>query len=194
MTLVSSLQEQIHILKLSKVIIFLDIVSLNFFCSFCVLFCNENRNFRKQFLWISHSRWQLELFIFIINESYWKSDFIQKLKDISKDVQTTRKSYFFWKKSKYDLENSLGSFSASPPFLKKNNSDKHFFLQYHLKVTVPSNGISPMDLALDIMPELSKKIKSSCSMDFCLRVDKIATHQAEQNVGRMSYLGKRGLD
>lgn len=133
MTLVSSLQEQIHILKLSKVIIFLDIVSLNFFCSCCVLFCNENRNFRKQFLWISHSRWQLELFIFIINESYWKSDFIQKLKDISKDVQTTRKSYFFWKKSKYDLENSLGSFSASPPFLKKNQLRQTFLFAIPLE-------------------------------------------------------------
>lgn len=84
-------------------------------------------------------------------------------KTISKETQTTRKSYFFWKEIKYDLENSPGSFSAPPPFFsrKKNPSGKHFFLQYLLKVIIPSSEISPMDMALHNMPELSKKIKSS---------------------------------
>lgn len=92
------------------------------------------------------------------------------------------------------MENSQGSFSVcSPSFLKKNK----LFLQYLLKVTGLSNGISSMDMALDIMPDPFKKIKERCtSMDFHLWVDKISAQQAEQNVGRtgMIFFGKRCLD
>lgn len=80
-------------------------------------------------------------------------------------------------------------------FLKKN--PKHFFLQYLLKVTGQSTGISSMDAALDIVPDPFKKIKERCTfMDFHLWVDKIPAQQAERNVGRteMICLLKRGLD
>lgn len=110
---------------------------------------------------------------------------------------TNKKKLFLLEEKQIWPGELTGNLFCSTSFKKKNkpNSGKHFFLQYFLKVIEPSNGISPMDVALDTMPELSK-IKSSCSMDFCLWVDKIPSHLAEQNVGRigMGYLGKRDVD